>query len=194
MAVSREKTKNLLDFSDKKKPDDVPDDSEEPKEACPWRKQGRTKTKLPKRPGDLKNWCSEYFEWCEDNPLYEKKVMTWQGEVKIKHVPKPRAMTQWGLRIHLGISKTTWQKWRATADDGFKEVIDWAESVIADQKFTKAAAELMNPNLIALSLGLSHKNEISGPNGGPIKTEGDAVDIAKRMAFLLRKGQKEKEQ
>lgn len=41
-------------------------------------------------------------------------------------------------------------------------VITQAEAVIYEQKFTGAAADLLNPNIIARDLGLADKKELSG--------------------------------
>lgn len=112
--------------------------------------------------------CCEYFEWVESNPLMEHKVFQHQGVIVTADVPKMRAMTIGGLCIFLGINQTTWFAWRA--DDDFSDVIARAEEIIREQKFTGAAADLLNPNIIARDLGLRDKqdHEHSGKGGGPI--------------------------
>ncbi|WP_290688531.1 terminase small subunit [Haematobacter sp. UBA3484] len=50
------------------------------------------------------------------------------------------------------------------------EVITRVEQIIRTQKFEGAAADLLNPNIIARELGLADKTEMSGPEGGAIKT------------------------
>jgi hypothetical protein len=40
--------------------------------------------------------------------------------------------------------------------------------VILDQKFTGAAADLLNPNIIARDLGLTDKKEVSGDLLNPL--------------------------
>ena len=49
------------------------------------------------------------------------------------------------------------------------------EQIIRTQKFEGAAAELLNPNIIARDLGLADRSEHSGPGGGPIRT----LDLSK---------------
>lgn len=66
-----------------------------------------------------------------------------------------RAMTIDGLCLFLDIGVSTWATWRGRQD--FMEVIAKAESVIKSQKFAGAAADLLNPNIIARDLGLSDK-------------------------------------
>lgn len=99
----------------------------------------------------------EYFEWVEANPLWEAKAFPYQGEVTIEYLPKMRAMTIIGLCLFLDITYETWMNYRARKD--FFRVIAQAEDHIRDQKFTGAAADLLNANIIARELGLSDKQE-----------------------------------
>lgn len=102
--------------------------------------------------------CCEYFQWVEDNPLWEDKLVTFQGSATHEPVAKMRAMTIDGLCLFLGIAVSTWYEWRKV--DDFSEVVTRAESVIRSQKFAGAAAELLNPNIIARDLGLTEKQAI----------------------------------
>src|SRR5699024_5716674 len=80
-------------------------------------------------------------------------------------LPKMRAMTLDGLCLFLDIDSETWRRWRS--DNDFCGVVSRAEQVIRDQKFSGAAAELLNPNIIARDLGLkdSSAHEHSSPDG-----------------------------
>lgn len=113
-------------------------------------------------PDDLWHASCEYFEWVEDNPLYEMKAFAYQGTVIQERVAKMRAMTLDGLQIYLDVCVQTWANYRANPD--FLEVVTRVERVIRDQKFTGAAADLLNPNIIARDLGLkdSSETEIKG--------------------------------
>ena len=113
--------------------------------------------------------CLEYFNWVEDNPLYETKGFAFQGVVTKETFPKMRAMTIGGLCIFLDVTHDTWIEWRKSRPD-LSEVIKRAEAIIYEQKFTGAAADLLNSNIIARDLRLADKSEHSGPNGGPIQT------------------------
>jgi len=138
-------------------------------------------------PNDLWTACVEYFEWVEDNPLYEAKAFSYQGETKIESIPKMRAMTIDGLCLFLDIGIQTWHDYKGRED--FTEVTSRAENVIRSQKFAGAAADLLNANIIARDLGLADRSELTGKDGGPIKTE-DASEneVARRVAFMLAKG------
>lgn len=115
-------------------------------------------------------WSSacEYFQWVEDNPLWEMKPFKVGDQIVQEPIAKMRAMTLDGLWLFLGISDTTWYDYKARED--FMVVIKQIENVVRSQKFAGAAADLLNANIIARDLGLSDKNEITGKNGGPVET------------------------
>jgi len=143
-------------------------------------------------PEELWEACVGYFEWVEDNPLLEDKVFVFQGESTHEHVTKMRAMTIGGLCLYLGMSREGWAEYRRRdgKDNGqdFSAVTHEAEEIIREQKFTGAAADLLNANIIARDLGLQekHNHEMTGKEGGPIETKDMSLtDIARRMAFVL---------
>ena len=72
-------------------------------------------------PEQLRNACYEYFEWVEENPLFEEKIFHSQGMITKDTVSKMRAMTISGLRIFLGICEQTWINYRNNPD--FLEVV-----------------------------------------------------------------------
>lgn len=104
---------------------------------------------------DLWEACLEYFEWVEQNPLWEMKAF---ANGTTAELPKMRAMTFDGLCLFLDITDQTLHNYKQRGDD-FLEVIGRAEKVIKSQKFAGAAADLLNPNIIARDLGLSDKKE-----------------------------------
>lgn len=107
---------------------------------------------------DLWAACEEYFQWVEDNPLWTSKTTQFQGSPVDLPEAKMRAMTIGGLCIFLDIDETTWRDWRGKED--FSTVITRAERVIYQQKFTGAAADLLNPNIIARDLGLKDSTAV----------------------------------
>lgn len=113
----------------------------------------------------------EYFEWVEKNPLKETKAWQFQGEVIQEELPKMRAMTIEGLYLFLGIGESTWYDYKNR--EGYKEfsgVIKRIEYVIRSQKFSGAAADLLNANIIARDLGL--KDAASTEHTGTIALQG----------------------
>lgn len=112
-------------------------------------------------PDDLWVACVEYFNWVADNPLYADQLVTFQGMATHEPVAKMRAMTIGGLCLFLDVDETTWRDWKANRAD-LSPIITRAEAVIYQQKFTGAAADLLNQNIIARDLGLADKKELSG--------------------------------
>lgn len=110
---------------------------------------------------DLWEACTEYFEWVEQNPLYEDKLVTFQGAATHEPVAKMRAMTIGGLCIFLDIDDATWQDWRKNRKD-LSTIITRVECIIRAQKFEGASADLLNPNIIARDLGLADVKKHEG--------------------------------
>lgn len=111
-----------------------------------------------KQASDLWDACLEYFEWVESNPHYEDKLVTFQGVATHEPVAKMRAMTLGGLCVFLDITETTWHEWRKSRKD-LSDIITRVDQVMRTQKFEGAAADLLNPNIIARDLGLVDKQE-----------------------------------
>ena len=110
--------------------------------------------------------CCEYFQWVEDNPLLESKSYQFQGFPFQDTVAKMRAMTISGLVTFLDIDRSTWTAWKTDKD--FSVIVSRVEEIIYEQKFTGAAAELLNPNIIAREIGLSDKREEHHTGNAPI--------------------------
>lgn len=132
--------------------------------------------------------CCEYFEWVENNPLWEMRAFAYQGVVTQEPVPKMRAMTIGGLCLFLGIAQQTWREWRK--EDDFSTVCTRAEEVIRDQKFSGAAAELLNPSIIARDLGLkdTSAHEHTSPDGSMTPraiTTTDPVEASKQYQDIM---------
>lgn len=108
-------------------------------------------------PEQLWDMAVEYFEWVEDNPLFERKSFQYQGDIVTDDVPKMRAMTLDGLHLFLDITDQTWINYRERED--FLEVTTSIDKVIRSQKFAGAAADLLNANIIARDLGLKDSSE-----------------------------------
>ncbi len=121
-------------------------------------------------PEDLWAAASEYFEWVEENPLWEAKPFAFQGTVTVENLAKMRAMTISGLCIFLDIGRRTWDEYRAQQD--FLPVATRVEEIIRTQKFEGASADLLNANIIARDLGLADKSELTGKDGGPLQVVG----------------------
>lgn len=127
--------------------------------------------------------CVEYFQWVEDNPLLEQKIFHTNGQITKDTVSKMRAMTLTGLRLFLGVSAQTWLDYKSRQD--FIEVIARAEEIIYEQKFTGAAADMLNPNIIARDLGLADKQEVKQTQDIKVTADMNPQDAAKAYQDLM---------
>ena len=126
--------------------------------------------------------CVEYFEWVEDNPLWEHKVFSFQGAITETSVPKMRAMTISGLCLFLGITDDTWRNYGTKEEySDFFGIVEHVEKTIYEQKFTGAAADMLNPSIIARDLGLSDKRDLTSSDGSmtPKGLDDYYADVAK---------------
>lgn len=115
-------------------------------------KHGRDK--LFSSPEILWETACEYFEWCEENPLYE---IDYRGkDLEEVHLPKMRAFTWSGLELYLDIQSFRHYKTNPEYKD-FLQVISQIENVMFTQKFEGAAAGFLNANIISRELGLADK-------------------------------------
>lgn len=126
--------------------------------------------------------CCEYFEWVEANPLWEMKAFAYQGEVTQEPIAKMRAMTISGLCIFLDIARSTWLTFKSM--EGFSNITTRAEEIIYDQKFSGAAADLLNANIIARDLGLKEQSQVEDVT----PDKGDRDKRRSRIQELLSRG------
>ncbi|SCW39169.1 DNA-packaging protein gp3 [Rhizobium mongolense subsp. loessense] len=144
-------------------------------------------------PDDLWAAASEYFEWVDANPLWEDRIVSYQGATTHEPVAKMRAMTLGGLFIFLDITRQGFDEYRRRQD--FSAVVHAIEEIIRTQKFEGASADLLNANIIARDLGLADKSEVTGKDGGAIETKDvSSNELARRLGFLLSKGLRPKEE
>lgn len=101
-----------------------------------------------------------YFQWVEENPLQEEKVFCNKDGICTHTVNKLRAMTIKGLCIYLDINEDTFLNYEK--DPTFFGIPTRIRQIIYEQKFTGAAADLLNSSIIAKELGLKDSTEHSG--------------------------------
>ena len=145
-----------------------------------------------KKPEDLAIACADYFQWLDDNPFMETKLVSYQGKTKKKKLPHPRMPTIVGLCLHIGTTETSWGNWRNSGPahrEDLAPVIARVEAVIRSDKMEGAAAEMYSTALVMRDLGMTDKTAITGPDDGPIKLETTSdVEVARRVAWLLQQG------
>lgn len=123
-------------------------------------KHGRDK--LFSTPDLLWEAATNYFKWCVENPLKEEKAFHYQGQIIKESVDKLRAFTLSGLATYLDCSVEYLKNFEENNKDSkdFMPIITRIRQVIYNQKFEGAAADLLNPNIIARELGLADKKEV----------------------------------
>jgi hypothetical protein len=105
----------------------------------------------------LRKACVEYFEWVDEHPLYEMRLVTYGGRATQVPLRKMRAMTKGDLCRYLNIARTTWNAWHDRPD--LAETVERAESVIWCWQFGGAAAGLLDADLVIRQLGIGRKVE-----------------------------------
>jgi len=145
-------------------------------------KHGRDK--LFATPELLWKAACEYFEWCENNPLYEEKGFAFQGIVTKEKFAKMRAMTMSQLCFYLNCNEAYFRQFKDNLPQGdkdFSTVIEQIEKTIYNQKFQGAAADLLNANIISRDLGLVEKSKIEHD----IPADSETLRQAKERALKI---------
>lgn len=157
-----------------------------------WHKRskfGRDKTfKSPKL---LMEAAVEYFHWCEDNPLLaeELKVVSngngLGSNVEAHELKKVRAFTIMGLCLFCGVNTEYWRTFKhqlvvnknntQRVVNAFNSVIVFIENTIYEQKFSAAAAGLLNANIISRDLGLIDKVQSENINYNSVPMSKDEM-------------------
>lgn len=160
-----------------------------------WEKRStHGRDKVFSTPSAMKDACCEYFQWVEDNPLWESKLFSYQGDVHEGVAPKMRAMTIEGLSIYLGVNSKYFAQFESTLDlsseigKDFSNVIIWVRDVIRDQKFSGAAADLLNANIIARDLGIKDSSSVEHSGSVDVNQMSDEELNAKLMALINESG------
>lgn len=153
-----------------------------------WQRKAPNSGRAPvfTSPEHMHEEACRVFEWLHNHPLKEQLVFHAKGVITKTTANKMRPFTMKGVCLALGISERGLALY-ATRSEEYAAVVQWIKDVIYTQKFEGAAAGLLNPTLIARDLGLAEKHELSGPDGGPIKTSAED-ERAKLMEEAARLG------
>ncbi len=131
-----------------------------------WQFRGKHGRDYQYSPDELWDEFIQYCQWIEKNPLLEEKQFAFQGMVTTHDAPKMRAMTIRGFCLFADITTNTFYEYRKK--DDFNDITTRIEDAIYQQKLEGAAADLLNPNIIARELGLKDHSEVTGKDGAPI--------------------------
>lgn len=101
---------------------------------------------------------TSYFAWAENNPLNTPETANFQGRVYQGEAKKIRPFTITSLCLFLNITPKTWREWKKfESTDDEKErlkILEFAESIIHEQKYTAAMIGVFNPNFVMKDLNM----------------------------------------
>ena len=121
-----------------------------------WKaRKSHGKEKIFESPESLWDLACEYFQWCEDNPLYKPVYFRYRRKIIEARVAKLRCLSIRGLCIHLGISRQTFLNY--SSKDAYRDyfaVCERISTIIFVQQYEGAAAGLLNPRVIARELSM----------------------------------------
>ena len=144
-------------------------------------KHGRDK--LFSSASEMATAACEYFQWCDDNPLF---CSDWKirgdGTYGLVDIPKKRVYTMQGLCRYLCCNTEYFAQFKKTltgkndADSkDFSRVVREIEEAVYEQKYSGAASGFFNANIIARDLGLTDQQKIDGKithlNSEPLSKE-----------------------
>ena len=131
-------------------------------------KHGREK--LFETPELLLESAQEYFEWCDNNPFVSTKTVTSDKFTTNEEKPTLRPYSRGGWYIYIGCSDSWLKAFKKTCSQDFLTVIESVENIIDTQQWDGATIGVFNSNIIARTLGLMDKQDIT-TNGDKINTK-----------------------
>lgn len=111
-----------------------------------------------KTPEELAEKVAEYFVYCVKNPLVYNTYYTEDGIERTTYKPKP--FTKIGLALFCGYSSYERLKDLSNREEGFREVITCAESIIYTQKFDYASIGVFQHTIMIRDLELIDKRDV----------------------------------
>ena len=132
-----------------------------------WKQRSKHgRDKLFKTPELLWNAACEYFQWIEENPLYE---LDWKGkDADEVHRPHIRPFTIQGFVLYCDASVNFFNQFEESLkgkkdklSKDFSLITMRIRETIFRQKFEGAACGFYNANIIARDLGLTDKADIT---------------------------------
>lgn len=156
-------------------------------------------------PEELYAACYDYFEWCDENPIMTRRLVTVSNgggmgsSVEQHELPQPRMYTETGLCLHLGIGHNTWLSWKdpmhALYWEEAVDVIDWAITVVREQNLTEAAVGGLNPMLVMRIHGIREQMDLKSVNHTTVDSD-DGINpelLSPDERLLLYKAMKRQE-
>lgn len=132
-------------------------------------------------PEQLFKFAVAYFTWAESNSLKALETASFQGDVYESKVHKARIFTLRGFCLFSNLSYKTVTRYREA--EGYREVMEFVDNVIYEQKYQMAATNTANANFLAKDLEIDKGTSITVNNG-----EENAVskeDLADAVSSVL---------
>ena len=134
------------------------------------------------QPEELWQKAIDYFEWIDKNPLKEEKVFGTGARMKVN---KMRAMTITSFCLFAEVDRMTFDKY--CKDEAYIYITTRIRDVIFSQKFEGAAADLLNPSIIARELGLADKSSVTSDTTLHIEVaDKETKDELEQLALKLK--------
>ena len=158
-----------------------------------WKFRSKDGREPKYKPEELWKKFIEYMQWLSDNPIYEYKAMNVNKTAEVIPVPKMRAATMTGFCLFADITLRTYENYRKRED--YFRVLSRIDAAIRTQKFEGAAAEQLNPMLVARDLGLRDAQQVDHTTKGDKVTTNIVVqqpELSDDIKGLLNKLEGEK--
>lgn len=131
---------------------------------------------------ELLEAADEYFDWANGHPLKAEKLFHYQGSVTAAKEHRLRAFTFKGLCIFVGISSSTYEKYRQ--DPEMSKATAIIDDIVWTQKYEGAAADLLNASIVTRDLGLVDKIEATNKNENNTTIKADALSKEAKKELL----------
>lgn len=147
-------------------------------------------------PQDMWNKACDYFAWVDANPWQKKSASNGLNDTSKSRTNTvsqrvevyQRAYTLYGMCAFLGIAKWADTKRNYIEREGFLEVINAIEQVIASQQIDGALLHQFDSNLVARLNGIADKQitEVTGKDGADFsafpKLTNEDIEMAQRFS------------
>lgn len=138
----------------------------------------------------LYEFVVKYFEWAEENPLNTPETANFQGTVYQGEAKKVRPFSVTSLCLFIGIQAKVWHLWRKSEDEERRSIVEFADSVIHEQKYAGGMMGIFNPQFVLkdLDMDISTVRTIGDPEQ-PIhhKTEHEITISEDKLQALIDK-------
>jgi len=128
-------------------------------------------------PEELWAACVEYFDFCADCPIQHNVHSFSQGALVTGEVEKPRAFSLRALLRFIGVTMKEWEIMK-NSDTEFARPCHLAEDIIFQQLYELGAADVLNANFVARSLGMGDKQTLQGPGPNGEHTMINTLDVS----------------